>query len=114
MAKPHPGNGSGKFGVGVHDMGGWVRVKADGSPTGADELAVYLSHRLSEWLRENAHVRLLCVVPVSKEISDEQAAAFFVNPATALVMTRWVLRVPRGAWLLQTAAGSALDPAAGS
>src|SRR6184192_400313 len=41
-------------------------------------------------------------------IPDEQAAAFFVNPATALAMTRHVLKVPRGAWLLQTAAGSAL------
>jgi NADPH2:quinone reductase len=48
------------------------------------------------------------VVPVPREISDEQAATFFVNPASALVMTRWVLRVPPGAWLLQTAAGSAL------
>lgn len=48
------------------------------------------------------------VVPVAKEIPDEQAAAFFVNPATALVMTRWLLAVPPGDWLLQTAAGSAL------
>ncbi len=48
------------------------------------------------------------VVPVPADIPDEQAATFFVNPATALVMTQWVLRVPAGAWLLQTAAGSAL------
>lgn len=48
------------------------------------------------------------VVPVARDIPDEQAASFFVNPATALVMTRWVLRIPRGAWLLQTAAASAL------
>ncbi len=48
------------------------------------------------------------VVPIPDDIPDEQAAAFFVNPATALVMTQWVLRVPPGAWLLQTAAGSAL------
>jgi NADPH:quinone reductase-like Zn-dependent oxidoreductase len=47
-------------------------------------------------------------VPVPKELSDEQAATFFINPATALVTTRYVLRVPRGAWLLQTAAGSTL------
>src|SRR5205823_1367664 len=44
-------------------------------------------------------------VPVPDDISDEQAASFFVNPASALVMTRYVLRVPAGAWLLQTAAG---------
>ncbi len=47
-------------------------------------------------------------VPVPAELSDEQAATFFVNPASALVMTRHVLRVPPGAWLLQTAAGSVL------
>jgi NADPH:quinone reductase-like Zn-dependent oxidoreductase len=47
-------------------------------------------------------------VPVPKELTDEQAATFFVNPASALVMTRHVLRVPPGAWLLQTAAGSTL------
>ncbi|HEY7426646.1 MAG TPA: zinc-binding dehydrogenase, partial [Gemmataceae bacterium] len=35
-------------------------------------------------------------------------ATFFVNPASALIMTRYVLRVPPGAWLLQTAAGSTL------
>ncbi|HTU90409.1 MAG TPA: zinc-dependent alcohol dehydrogenase family protein [Gemmataceae bacterium] len=47
-------------------------------------------------------------VPVPKEISDEQAATFFVNPATALILTHYVLQVPHGAWLLQTAAGSTL------
>jgi NADPH:quinone reductase-like Zn-dependent oxidoreductase len=47
-------------------------------------------------------------VPVPDELSDEQAASFFVNPASALIMTRYVLNVPRDAWLLQTAAGSQL------
>jgi NADPH:quinone reductase-like Zn-dependent oxidoreductase len=47
-------------------------------------------------------------VPVPNGLSDEQAASFFVNPASALVMTRYLLRIPPGAWLLQTAAGSAL------
>jgi NADPH2:quinone reductase len=47
-------------------------------------------------------------VPVPDDIPDEQAATFFVNPASAVVMTRYVLAVPRGAWLLQTAAGSGL------
>src|SRR5262245_34388787 len=47
-------------------------------------------------------------VPVPDDVPDDQAATFFVNPASAIVMTRDVLRVPRGAWLLQTAAGSAL------
>lgn len=48
------------------------------------------------------------VVPVPSAIPDEQAACFFVNPASALIMTRQILRVPRERWLLQTAAGSAL------
>jgi NADPH:quinone reductase-like Zn-dependent oxidoreductase len=47
-------------------------------------------------------------VPIPKELSDEQAATFFVNPASAYIMTRHVLQVPPGAWLLQTAAGSTL------
>lgn len=48
------------------------------------------------------------VVPAPDDIPDEQIASFFVNPATALIMTQRVLQVPRGGWLLQTAAGSAL------
>jgi NADPH:quinone reductase len=48
------------------------------------------------------------VVPVPASVPDEHAASFFVNPASALVMTRSILKIPRGAWLLQTAAGSAL------
>src|SRR5947208_2028019 len=50
----------------------------------------------------------LRVVPVSSDLPDEQVASFFVNPATALAMVRHVLKVPKGAWLLQSAAGSTL------
>jgi NADPH:quinone reductase-like Zn-dependent oxidoreductase len=48
------------------------------------------------------------VVPVPESMNDEQAACFFVNPATALAMTRDVLKVHRGGWLLQSAAGGEL------
>ncbi|HEV3085431.1 MAG TPA: zinc-dependent alcohol dehydrogenase family protein [Gemmataceae bacterium] len=48
------------------------------------------------------------VVPVPAELSDEQAATFFVNPASALIMVSDVLQVQPGAWLAQTAAGGAL------
>jgi NADPH:quinone reductase-like Zn-dependent oxidoreductase len=48
------------------------------------------------------------VVPVPDDLSDEQAATFFVNPATALAMTLHVLKLHRGAWLLQSAAGGEL------
>lgn len=47
-------------------------------------------------------------VALPESISDEQGAMYFVNPITAYVLTREVLRVPRGGWLLVTAAGSAL------
>jgi NADPH:quinone reductase-like Zn-dependent oxidoreductase len=47
-------------------------------------------------------------VALPAEISDEQGAMFFINPVTAYVLAREVLRVPAGSWLLLTAAGSAL------
>lgn len=47
-------------------------------------------------------------VALPDTISDEQGAMFFVNPLTAYVLAREVLRVPRGGCLLITAAGSAL------
>ncbi len=46
--------------------------------------------------------------PVADDLPDEQVASFFVNPASVLAMVRHVLAVPRGQWLLQSAAGSAL------
>lgn len=47
-------------------------------------------------------------VPLPADLPLEQAAMFFVNPVTAYVMTRKVLAVPPGDWLLQSAAGSSL------
>lgn len=58
--------------------------------------------------QQNVVISARQVVPLPDDIPDEQAASFFINPATVLAMTQRVLRVPRGAWLLQTAAGSAL------
>jgi NADPH:quinone reductase-like Zn-dependent oxidoreductase len=48
------------------------------------------------------------VLPIPDEIPDEQAASFVVNPASAVLMVRHILAVPRGEWLLQSAAGSEL------
>lgn len=47
-------------------------------------------------------------VPLDARLTVEQAATFFVNPAAAFIMTQRLLAVPRGQWLLQSAAGSAL------
>jgi NADPH2:quinone reductase len=70
-----------------------------------------LSRNGGNWAEYNA-VPATQVIPFSPlltgELSVEQAATFFVNPATAFVMTRKVLNVPAGEWLLQTAAGSVL------
>ncbi|MFE2600439.1 zinc-dependent alcohol dehydrogenase family protein [Streptomyces sp. NPDC059396] len=46
--------------------------------------------------------------PMPDDIPDEQAACFVVNPASAIIMVRQALAVPRGEWLLQSAAGSEL------
>lgn len=46
--------------------------------------------------------------PIADDIPDEQAAAAFVNPTTVLALVRHVLKVRRGDWLLQSAAGSTL------
>ena len=59
------------------------------------------------WAEYNA-VPANRLVPVPGDLSVPQAAMFFVNPATAHILTAKVLAVPKGAWLLQTAAGSSL------
>ena len=58
--------------------------------------------------QEYAVVEARRAVPVSDDLPDEQAAMYFVNPISAYVMIREVLKVPRDSWLLITAAGSAL------
>lgn len=66
-----------------------------------------LSRLGGNWAEHNL-VSASQVIPLSSQLTVEQAATFFVNPATAYIMTRLVLRVPAGEWLLQTAAGSTL------
>src|ERR1700692_1470183 len=46
--------------------------------------------------------------PGPEGIPDEQVASLLINPASAILMVRHVLGVPRGEWLLQSAAGSEL------
>ncbi|GBD35159.1 2-haloacrylate reductase [bacterium HR36] len=66
-----------------------------------------LNSRGGNW-QEHVIIPARQAVPVPADLPDEQVASFFVNPATALVMVTRVLKVPRGEWLLQTAANSAL------
>ncbi|MEV0400886.1 zinc-dependent alcohol dehydrogenase family protein [Actinoallomurus sp. NPDC050550] len=48
------------------------------------------------------------LLPAPEGLPDEQVASFMINPASALLMVRHVLAVPRGEWLLQSAATSEL------
>lgn len=76
-------------------LGKRVAVVAADSPdsgTWAEYLAVDATHAL----------------PLPDDIDDAQGAMFFINPMTAYILVREVLCVPRGAYLLQTAGGSAL------
>jgi NADPH:quinone reductase-like Zn-dependent oxidoreductase len=66
-----------------------------------------LSRFGGNWAERNT-VSATQVIPLSSQLSVNQAATFFVNPATAYVMTQLVLRVPPGEWLLQSAANSTL------
>ena len=66
-----------------------------------------INDRIGNW-GEYTVTKARQVVPVPDDLSDELAATFFVNPATALAMTQDVLKVTRGAWLLQSAAGGEL------
>jgi len=48
------------------------------------------------------------LIPVPEKVADHNAAQFFVNPLTALIMTTQSLAPKPGEWILQTAAASVL------
>ena len=48
------------------------------------------------------------LLPVPDDIPDEQIACFIINPASAILMLRHVLAIPKGEWLLQSAASGEL------
>lgn len=66
-----------------------------------------LSRTGGNWAEKNV-LPAAQVIPLSRKLTNTQAATFFVNPATAWIITQEVLRIPKGAWLLQTAATSVL------
>jgi hypothetical protein len=60
----------------TEDMGGWVRVfMGRGEPTG--ELAKFLSHSLTEWVRKRPHLRLQIVVPVVRDGDTVELHAWY-------------------------------------
>jgi NADPH:quinone reductase-like Zn-dependent oxidoreductase len=48
------------------------------------------------------------LLAVPDDLPDEQVACFTVNPASAILMLRHVLAIPKGEWLLQSAASGEL------
>jgi hypothetical protein len=65
MGLQQSGNGSSKFDIHQQDMGGWVRVFTDSSPSLPNDLPVYLSHVLTEWFRQHPQLRMRAVIPIS-------------------------------------------------
>lgn len=90
-------------GVGVVDeagpglLGRWVLGKR----------VVAINHKGGNWA-EYAVIPARQARPVPSYLPDDQAASLFVNPMTALALVRHVLKVRKGEWLVQTAAGSNL------
>ena len=92
----------------VGNEGAGVVVKAGDSPAaqalmgktvamlGGDMYATYRSLNVAQCME------------LPDSVTPREGASCFVNPLTAYVMTREVLKIPRGGWLLVTAAGSAL------
>ena len=68
---------------------------------------VVLNREKGNW-GEKTVVPARQVIPVSDQLSLEQAAMFFVNPATAYILTQKLHQPKPGEWFLQTAAGSSL------
>lgn len=50
----------------------------------------------------------LMALSIPDELDDNQAASYFINPASALMLVRYVMPVPVGNWLIQSAAASSL------
>ena len=101
---PAPPYALGGEGVGVVDAcgSGWLARRLRGK-----RVAIAGAPPNGVW-QESVVVDAKRAIAMPDTVSDEQAAMFFVNPITTYVLIREVLRVPRGAYVLVTAAGSAL------
>jgi NADPH:quinone reductase len=99
---PHFPSGAGFEGVGVIDA---VGPEVEGLSVGQRVFA--RNSDGGNW-SQYAVVPAEKAWPVPDEFADEQIASLMINPATAILMVRHVLAVPRGDWLLQSAAGGEL------
>ena len=70
-------NGSGNFEVHQHDMSGWVRIFPEPGTPLPEDLGYYLSQTLTEWFRQRPHLRLRCVVPVSRDGDTVELHAWY-------------------------------------
>jgi NADPH:quinone reductase len=99
---PHFPSGAGFEGVGVIDA---VGPEVEGLSVGR---RVFARNSAGGNWSQYAVVAAESAWPVPDEFADEQIASLMINPATAILMVRHVLAVPRGEWLLQSAAGGEL------
>ena len=91
-------------GVGIVEAtgAGWMARRLRGK-----RVAIAAGPPEGAW-QESTVVAARRALPVPTGVSDVQAAMSFINPLTATIMVREVLRVPARGWLLQSAAGSAV------
>lgn len=68
---------------------------------------IVLNRQTGNWA-EKVVISNQSVIPVSSNLTLEESATFFINPATAYILIKQVLRIPKNQWLLQTAAASAV------
>jgi len=100
--QPHFPAPVGFEGVGVVDALG-----PDVKEPGVGQRVVVVNGQGGNWA-DYAVVPAADLLPAPDDLPDEQAASFVINPASAILMVRRVLGVPRGDWLLQSAAGGEL------
>ncbi|GHO47386.1 zinc-dependent alcohol dehydrogenase family protein [Ktedonospora formicarum] len=100
--QPHFPSPAGFEGVGIVDVLG---PQVSGLVPG--QRVVVINGKGGNWA-EYVVVPAFSLLPVPDDISDLQAATSIINPASAILMLRHVLAIPKGEWLLQSAAGSEL------
>jgi hypothetical protein len=76
-SKRIPGNGSGKFEIYQHDMGGWVRIYIDATAAVPENVASFLSLSLTDWFRKRPHLRMRNVLPVTRNGETVELHAWY-------------------------------------